>query len=171
MKIIVSQIPDEGIEIHGVETAKGLGITPQDLMLDDDITVDAFVRRQGRVFFVDGSIRTALHLVCSRCAGEFTYPVKNGFYCQQEPHYRFEGGTDAVLHREDMDIDHYAGDEVELNDIFREQVLLAIPMHPLCKENCMGLCPQCGQNLNTKNCDCREDKAHSPFSIIKNLFE
>lgn len=171
MKIIVSQIPDEGIEIHSVETAKGMGIEPSDLKLNDDVRTDARVSRQGRVFFVDGLLRTSLCLTCSRCAGEFNYPVRAEFYCQEEPVREIDTEKEAVLHRGDMDIDHYAGDEVELNDIFREQVMLAIPMHPLCKADCRGLCPKCGQNLNIKKCDCTEDKAQNPFSIIKNLFE
>lgn len=172
MKIIISQIPDEGVEIHGIETANGLGITPMDLTLDNDgVRIDAKVSRQGRVFFVDGSLRTSLRITCSRCAGEFSYPVKSEFYCQQEPLRESDMETEAVLHRGDMDIDHYTGDEVELNDIFREQVILAMPMHPLCKADCRGLCPKCGQNLNIRKCDCVEDKAQNPFSIIKNLFE
>lgn len=171
MKIIVSQIPDDGVEIHSIETAHSLGIKPPDLTLDNEVHIDAMVNRQGRVFFVDGTLRTNLHLICSRCAGEFSYPVETDFYCQEEPFTSSDIETEAILHREDMDIDHYRGDEVELNDIFREQVILAIPMHPLCKTECLGLCPKCGQNLNIKKCDCREDITQNPFSVIKNLFK
>ncbi len=171
MKIIVSQIPDEGVEIHSIETAKSLGISPPDLTLDNEVQIDAMVSRQGRIFFIDGSLRTSLLLICSRCAGEFSYPVKSEFYCQEEPFGKSEMETEAVLRRGDMDIDHYRGDEVELNDIFREQVILAVPMHPLCKAECLGLCPKCGQNLNIRKCDCREDMMQNPFSVIKNLFK
>ena len=66
MKIIVSKIPDEGVEIHSIETARSLGITPSDLILDGDVHIDAMVSRQEGIF-VDAALRTALHINCSRC--------------------------------------------------------------------------------------------------------
>lgn len=171
MKIIVSKIPDEGIEIHSVETAKSLGVSPPDLMLDDDVLIDAIVTRQGRVFFVDGTLSASLQLVCSRCAGEFSYPVNTGFYCQEQPLSNSDTDMETALLKGDMDIDHYAGDEVELNNIFREQIMLAMPMHPLCRIDCRGLCTKCGQNMNIKECGCKEEEVQSPFSVIKKLFE
>ena len=171
MKIIVSKIPDEGVEIHSIETARSLGITPSDLILDGDVHIDAMVSRQGRVFFVDAALRTALHINCSRCAGEFSYAVDTQFHCQEEPVKKTDLELDVPLHKGDMDIDQYAWDAVELNNLFREQVILAMPMHPLCKTDCLGLCPKCGQNLNIKKCDCREEEVNNPFSVIKKLFE
>ncbi len=171
MKIIVSKIPDEGVEIHSIETAHSLGVSPLDLILDDVVQIDAMVNRKERVFFVDGTIRTTLHLTCSRCAGEFSYPVNTSFYCQEQPFSNYNTDVEAVLHKGDLDIDHYTGDEVELNNIFREQVILSMPMHPLCKRDCRGLCPKCGQNQNMINCDCRDEEEESPFSVIKKLFE
>jgi len=79
--------------------------------------------------------------------------------------------SDMSLRKRDMDIDHYAGEEVEINNLIREQVLLAVPMHPLCKPDCLGLCPKCGQNLNIKRCNCVIDETANPFQGIKKLFE
>ncbi len=171
MKIIVSKIPDEGVAIHSIGTAKSLDIMPSDLILDEDVQIDAMVNRLDRVFFVDGTLRTSLHLMCSRCAGEFSYYVDTKFYCQEEPAGNADTEMEIGLHKGDMDIDHYTGDEVELNNIFREQVILSVPMHPLCKTECRGLCPKCGQNLNVNKCDCREEEAQNPFSVIKKLFQ
>ena len=171
MKIIVSKIPDEGVDIHCIETAKSLGVSSPDMMLNGDVHIDAMVTRQGRVFFVDGTLRTSLQLTCGRCAGEFSYHVNTSFYCQEQPFSNSDLDKEAALLKGDMDIEHYAGDEVELNNIFREQVILSTPMHPLCKRDCRGLCPKCGQNLNITNCECRDEEVQSPFSVIKKLFE
>ena len=171
MKIIVSKIPDEGIDVHSTESADTLGIAPSDLALDGNVHIEAMISREGRIFFVDGTIRTTLHLTCSRCAGEFSYPVDTFFHCHEEPVRKGGSEIEAALHKMDMDIDHYSGDEVELNNLFREQLILAIPMHPLCMPDCLGLCPKCGQNLNVKRCDCREEEVSSQFSVIKKLFE
>lgn len=171
MKIIVSKIPEEGIEIHSSENAESLDISPSDLILGDDVHIDATIRREGDIFFVDGTIKTILSLTCSRCAGEFLYPVDNFFHCHEEPIGKASTEIELFLKKKDMDIDHYAGDEVEINTLFREQVILSIPMHPLCKPDCLGLCPKCGQNLNVGKCDCKEEEVANPFRVIKRLFD
>lgn len=171
MKIIVSKIPDEGIEIHSSENAESLNISPSDLILGDDVHIDAMIRREGDIFFVDGMIKTVLSLTCSRCAVEFLHPVDTFFHCHEEPIGNASTEIELALKKRDMDIDHYAGDEVEINTLFREQVMLSIPMHPLCKPDCLGLCPKCGQNLNIGKCDCKEEEVLNPFSVIKRLFD
>ena len=171
MKIVVSKIQEEGIEIHSSENAESLNISPSDLILDDDVHIDAMVRREGDIFFVDGTIKTVLRLICSRCAGEFLYPVDTFFHCHEEPVSNASTESEFALKKGDMDIDHYAGDEVEINKLFREQVLLAIPMYPLCKPDCLGLCPKCGQNLNISRCDCQQEEVTNPFIGVKRLFE
>lgn len=171
MKIIVSKIPDEGIEIHSSENAESLEISPADLMLGDDVHIDATIRREGEIFFIDGSIKTVLRLTCSRCAVYFSYPVDTFFHCREEPVTSASTEVELALKRNDMDIDHYAGDEVEINTLLREQVILSIPMHPLCKPDCRGLCPQCGQDLNIGRCDCQPEEVVNPFTVIKKLFD
>ncbi len=171
MKITVSKIPEEGIEVHSSENAEGLDISPSDLILDDDVYIDAVISREGRIFFVDGTIKTVLRLTCSRCGRDSSYPLDTVFHCHEEPLTGASIEVEMSLKKGDMDIDHYAGDEIEINTLFREQVLLAIPMHPLCKPDCLGLCHRCGQNLNVKKCDCPQEEVTNPFSVIKKLFE
>ena len=54
----------------------------------------------------------------------------------------------------EIDISFYRDDEIDLSELLREQFYLALPMKPLCREDCRGLCPQCGVNRNTGTCDC-----------------
>ena len=171
MKIIVSKIPEEGIEVHSRENAKTLAISPSDLILTDDVQIDAMIRREGEIFFVDGTIKTALLLPCNRCAEEFAFTIDTLFHCHEEPMSHATTDSDQSLRKRDMDIDHYAGEEIEINNLIREQVLLSVPMHPLCKPDCLGLCPKCGQNLNIKKCNCVIKETANPFQVVKKLFE
>ncbi len=171
MKIIVSKIPEEGIEIHSSENAKSLNINPSDLILEDDVHIDATIRREDKIFFVDGTIKTVLCLTCSRCAREFPYTVDTFFHCHEESVSDTDIEIELALQEGDMDIDRYVGDEVDINSLFREQVILAVPMHPLCKQDCLGLCARCGQDLNTKKCNCQQEEAENPFVALKRLFE
>jgi uncharacterized protein len=55
---------------------------------------------------------------------------------------------------EDLETSYYRDDQIDLNELMREQFYLALPMKPLCREDCRGLCPQCGTNLNLGGCEC-----------------
>lgn len=167
MKIIISKIPEDGIEVHSSENAESLDISPSDLIINDDVRIDAIIRREGETFFVDGTIKTVIRLTCSRCAEEFSYNVDTLFYCHEEPVNDADSDPDLSLRKMDMDIDHYTGGEVDINRLFREQVMLEIPMHPLCRPDCLGLCPKCGQNLNIRRCDCPQELPANPFSVLK----
>lgn len=164
------EIPEEGIEIHSEETARTLDISPEDLILNDKVYVDAHVIRDGDSVFVDGEIKTTVTLVCRRCNREFTYKVDNIFHCHEEPVRKYIPTEEQLLTKADMDIHHYTGDELKIDSLVREQIFLAIPMYPLCKDDCRGLCPVCGQNLNIKSCDCVPEEKENPFSILKQFF-
>ena len=170
MKVRVNRIPDEGIEIHSNENAETLHISPSDLILEDSVHIEAKISSEWPVFFVDGSLKTVIQLTCSRCAVDFSYNVDTIFHCHEEPVTLASSESNLFLLKKDMDIDHYAGNEIEINDIFREQLMLAVPVHPLCKPDCRGLCPKCGQNLNLGNCACTVEVSSNPFSVIKELF-
>uniref|UniRef100_A0A7V4LBY3 formate--tetrahydrofolate ligase n=1 Tax=Desulfobacca acetoxidans TaxID=60893 RepID=A0A7V4LBY3_9BACT len=69
----------------------------------------------------------------------------------------------------DLDVDFYTGDVVEVEIFLREQVLLALPLKPLCAETCRGLCPRCGADLNQETCHCAAEDSASPWSALKKL--
>jgi uncharacterized protein len=73
------------------------------------------------------------------------------------------------LSKADLDVDFYTREEVNLEAIVREQVLLTLPLKPLCRETCQGLCPRCGADLNRETCNCRRDEAASPWTALKKL--
>ena len=71
---------------------------------------------------------------------------------------------------EDLDTSYYRDDQIDLNELLREQFYLALPMKPLCREDCAGLCPQCGTNLNTGDVRVRaewEDPRLAPLRELK----
>lgn len=171
MKVLINKIPKEGIEIHSSENAETLNIPPSEMELRDSVFIDAKITTEGPVLFADGSLRTVVNITCSRCGIDFLYDVDVFFHCHEEPLSQASKEVSLFLLKKDMDIDLYGGNEIELNDIFREQLLLAVPMYPLCKEDCLGLCPVCGLNLNTGTCNCHTEDIASPFRAIKGLFK
>ncbi len=105
---------------------------------------------------VRGSLDCGLSLVCSRCLEEFPFTVAAELDCELEPKTLMPEANEMELSRDEMDIDYFEGDEIDLAALLHQEILLAIPMMPLCKEECLGLCGICGRNRNAEECRCEE---------------
>ncbi|NOT45484.1 MAG: DUF177 domain-containing protein [Acidobacteria bacterium] len=101
-----------------------------------------------------GRVQTTLTLACSRCLEPFELPVDAAFDIRLLPASEQASGGDSELPDEEMETSFYGDEQVDLSDLLREQCYLALPMKPLCRDDCRGLCPQCGTNLNTQPCAC-----------------
>jgi uncharacterized protein len=135
---------------------------PDQFEADEDFRVvgpvslafDVFTDKQA--FRLAGRVQTTLELKCSRCLEPFTVPVDQEFDLRYQPHSvakAVEG--DLEIEEDDLTTAFYDNDEIDLGHLMHEQFVLALPMKPLCSENCQGLCPMCGTNLNTATCDCK----------------
>jgi hypothetical protein len=77
--------------------------------------------------------------------------------------------NDGVCLGDEIESGLFRGDEIRLGAFFREVISLALPVKPLCAEDCAGLCPHCGIELGVETCDCRETKSDSPFAVLAAL--
>jgi uncharacterized protein len=98
--------------------------------------------RTDRGIFLRGTLKSTFRAVCSRCLNAFDYPVTQSI--EEEYLSRAEEGAFKIE----------GHGEVDLSEAVRQYLLLAVPMKPLCKEGCAGLCPRCGHNLNVGPCQC-----------------
>ena len=108
-------------------------------------------------FRLVGTLRSMLELPCSRCLEPFTSPVDAAFDLRYQPHALNTGEGEREIEEDDLETSYYRDEEIDLGDLVREQFYLALPMKPLCRDDCKGLCPQCGTNLNTGTCSCGPD--------------
>jgi len=76
------------------------------------------------------------------------------FDLRYQPHAEHQRPGEREVEADDMDTAFYENDEIDLGQLMQEQFYLALPMKPLCKDDCKGLCPNCGTNLNKATCDC-----------------
>ncbi len=111
-------------------------------------------------FRLVGTLATTLELRCSRCLEPFPLPVRTSFDLRYLPEgTAMPEATDAEdgeLDEDDASETFYRNDEIDLGELIREHFYLALPMKPLCREDCKGLCPHCGTNLNVETCQCQE---------------
>lgn len=118
-----------------------------------------------------GQLRTEIELTCSRCLEPFAAPV--AFTLQEEFRPSIDITTGAQLpvtttaDQESTIIDEHH--IIDLTEVVRQEILLALPMHPLCRPHCAGLCDQCGQNLNQGPCDCQRPLGDPRLAALKEL--
>lgn len=113
-----------------------------------------FVQRADEGLLVRGLIKGVIVVPCNRCAEDATVHIDSAFSEYEE--IPEEGRQDAD-HNGYTVYDRHAP-MLNLAEVGWEQFMLAQPAMPLCREDCKGLCPQCGMNLNMGECDCQKDK-------------
>jgi uncharacterized protein len=125
----------------------------------EPVALDFDILKDKQTFRLTGSVRTTLELPCSRCLEPFRWPVDASFDLRYQPHAEPGSGPhdEIEIEEDDLSTAFYDNDEIDLEQLMREQFLLAIPMKPLCSEACHGLCSVCGTNLNRTTCACRRD--------------
>jgi uncharacterized protein len=142
----------------------------------DDFTVASPVKlafeihKDKSTFRLVGRTETTLEVPCSRCLESMIVPVKTEFDLRYQPHSTNTGEGEKEIEEDDLTTAFYQNDEIDLEQLMREQFYLALPMKPLCGEDCQGLCPICGANLNRTTCDCKvesEDPRLAPLAKLK----
>jgi uncharacterized protein len=102
-----------------------------------------------------GTVKTVLEHACSRCLEPFRQPVDSHFDIRYLSQTENTGEEENEVEEDDLSDAFYRDEQIDLQHLMEEQFYLALPMKPLCREDCKGLCPNCGTNLNVATCDCQ----------------
>jgi len=117
---------------------------------------------------IEGKLSVTMAGTCDRCLEAATFPIENGFDLIYMPAEESTGGEKEVGEAA-LEIGFYEGNGLVLNDIFREVILLALPMQLVCEEDCKGICPVCGENRNQRTCSCQPRMGDDRWSQLKKL--
>jgi uncharacterized protein len=127
------------------------------------------IHKDREKFRLVGHVLAQLELGCSRCLEPFPLDVHARFDLRYLPASAMSSDPEREVPDADLDLSYYRGDHIDLNELLREQFYLALPMKPLCREDCRGLCPQCGANLNTAACACASTWEDPRLGALKAL--
>ena len=134
--------------------------------------------RMGEDIYLEGVAEGVLDLECSRCLERYRHVLREPFRLILEPAGERSPAdpeaagalaSDGVCLGDEIEAGWFRGDEIHLGAFFREVISLALPVKPLCDEDCAGLCPYCGIELGVETCDCRAAKSDSPFAVLAAL--
>jgi len=130
-----------------------------------DLQVKCEATNTGEGIYVQGEITGKLDLTCSLCLKRFTVDLKAPF---AENFYR-EG--DSLPEDLEDPVQIYHGEEIDLSDTIKENLVLSLPMKPLCRPDCKGLCPHCGSDLNVQQCNCKEEEVDPRLAVLGDLLK
>ena len=142
-----------------------------DFRLVSPVELSAVVRKDARKVRLVGKVVATLELECSRCVEPFAVPVDAKFDMLFLPASENTGEGEREVTADDMGVSYYKDDVIDFADVIREQFYLLLPMKPLCREDCLGLCPVCGKNRNREECSCQIEWVDPRLEPLRKLKE
>ena len=120
---------------------------------------------------IAGDFATKVEITCARCLEPVVQEVAKKFDLLYRPQGADAGKEELSVTAAEAEIGYYRGAGLLLEDVLREQLLLALPLKAICRENCRGLCPHCGQNLNLEQCSCTGSVDDPRWTALKDIRE
>jgi uncharacterized protein len=153
----ITDLPPEGVELPieiPVEIGQGRinEVDCGSISLASPITGRLRLEPAGRRIVVRGRVQAELRAACSRCLEEFEFSTSEDVFVVFSPQPDLE--AEEELDSEALNMDFFSGEELDLWPVIQEHLFLGLPIRLLCKEDCLGLCPTCGQNRNLGPCNC-----------------
>jgi|SRR5208283_543509 len=164
MKIVISEIPEEGIDLEFNEN-----IALESVKTASPMHAVLNIRTIGSEVVVNGILEGEVELVCSRCLNAFTLGVQPQINVVYEPSEVINKEEHHKLKRDELDTGFYKNDTLDTDEVLLEQLLLNLPMKPLCSPECKGICPGCGTDLNVSGCNCTVSEIDTRLKVLEQL--
>jgi len=125
---------------------------------------------------VKGTLKVQAELVCSRCAGPYAetldIDIDELFLPKDSPELAAEPGKKEEVQADSLCVFAYDDDQLDLDEVMRQNILASLPFCPLCKEDCRGICAGCGVDLNNGVCTCSKEEESDPrWNVLKKFMD
>ena len=150
---------------------------PEEIFLDEEHArltkqpeVSGRIIRKGNEVRLLGKISAGAEVDCDRCLKAVNVPIETEFDVKYVPEKDYTADEAAAeLREEDLNVSFFDGKTIDVDELVREQILLALPARALCGEDCKGLCPVCGADKNANRCDCESREIDPRWAALKQL--
>ncbi len=175
----VPDVPSGGVSLDCEVDAERLNLATTDSKVRDQLLVQAEVIPAGNEVLVSGVVTGTFVRECVRCLKHYDDTCRIAFRVEYRASKPEVTGRSRAGDRQAQDKPEeaapspegegysYAGEDLDLGPMLREQVILANPMQPLCHQDCRGLCPVCGEDRNVVQCGCAEARPPNPFAVLR----
>jgi uncharacterized protein len=162
MKIRISGLADGIHGYHFSEYPLLLG-SPETDNFSDKVNVDVALEKGHGQILLKASIQTTRICICDRCLASFAKPLTNSY----EMVYMYDSLTPPSGDEEEVKFITRETHEIDIAEDVRQMICLAVPMKMLCRDDCAGLCPVCGSNLNSDACGCKDDDIDLRWAVLR----
>ena len=169
MRIEPDKLKEIGVRFSHVYQVGELLLGEKDAQMAGPAEVQGTIDRRGNEVELRGSLRAKIDVPCGRCLQPVAVAVNTEFQERFTPAVSWRAEPQHELSEEDLNLSVFDGEAIELNDLVREEILLAMPGHVLCREDCKGLCPICGIDKNLSSCQCETKEIDSRWQKLKEL--
>ena len=173
MKIYLADLQKEQGSIvyyHFLVDSGNIELQGENFSLRELITFNIAASFTGRALTIIGNFKTKVELPCSRCLEVFTLPLEGNIREKFKEYPSMEEPEESFL-EEHLPEEFMSGEPFYLNNILRDNLILSLPLKPLCFEECRGLCTVCGENLNVATCGCQKEIIDPRLEGLKKFFE
>ena len=175
MLVDLERVPPEGQDIDRAVDPSALPIESREFRITKAVNVTGrLVRADRDAYRLSGRLVSEVEFSCVRCLESFTARLREELdllYLPQSDNVAAEGEDAHGLGDDDLAVSFYRDDEIDLAHMIWEQIVLALPMKPICKPDCQGLCPVCGVNRNIESCSCVRDTVDPRWQPLKSVLE
>jgi uncharacterized protein len=176
VKITVDHIHEKPLALHAEEPVEQFPVlvgmeTDGECTFTTPICYDVTAAREFDHLRVAGNVKTSVSLCCSRCLTTFEFALASDFtiFFRRGTPEEADSEEETELSEHDLISAIYSGDEIDLTHEIEEQVAMEMPVQPLCRTDCKGLCPVCGSDLNQAGCSCSGKQFNLKFSALENF--
>ena len=169
MRIELDGLEEQGGKFSQVYAVDDLLLDDEEVRLVEPAEIQGRARRVGTEVELRGRVSAKLEVPCGRCLKPVEVPISAGFTERFVRAVNWAADEQHELQEEDLNVAVFDGVGIELDDLAREEMLLAVPANVLCREDCQGLCPTCGTDRNQGDCQCETNEGDSRWQKLKEL--
>ena len=171
MKIKLIDIPDTGLTVSTILEPMDIDMLDKNIEISENTHFRGLLKKSQAGCLITGHIDSKLKLKCSRCLEPTMKTINTDFRIFLSNCLNNENDKIIELDSKDLDESELIDGEINIYNVVREQLILQIPMKPLCSKACKGLCPVCGKDLNKKQCECEKTPIDPRLMKLKEFFK
>lgn len=169
MRIELDRLEEQGGKFSRTYEIGELSLDDTEVRLVKPAEVSGRVRRDRKEVELRGELQARIETACDRCLQPVELPIRAEFKERFVPAVSWRAEQQHELQEEDLNLAVFDGEAIVLDDLVREEILLAVPGHILCREDCQGLCPVCGIDRNRSSCQCETREIDSRWHGLNEL--
>jgi uncharacterized protein len=168
MKIELKNLKEEISSILFQLTPEELELSSEEASFVKPVEVELTLKRCGDSYFCSGIAKTEANIECSRCLESYSHPLR----AKLDFLVKVEKDRIQIEYQDQAEPLVFPGNQFfSINNLVKEAILINLPLKPLCSDDCKGLCPMCGVNLNLSSCKCKREKLDPRWEKLKDLLK